>query len=497
MISPFNRVEGDLDVEVKYEKNKVVDAKFITRLFRGLELVLRNKDPMDALVVTPRVCGICGGSHLYASASALDMVYNATVPRNASRLRNVMAMAEICQNDVRHTYLMFLIDTANKKYEKYEFYPEMLKRWAPLYGSSYKEAVRWSKKYTEVYAMFGGQWPHGSAIVPGGVTTDPYPQELNKALGILRDVTQNYLEKTVLGGQLQLFLDTVKSVNDMEQWSEDFPEADISKIWKLGMEMGWHKMGFGSGVLMSYGHFPREEYVGKANREKDLIFKPGILFVNKGEMASFDQQRVIEFVNNSFYTYSMGDNVGLHPFEGETAPSIEEGKTKYTFTKCFRYDYYGQLLAPEVGALAMLAVSKNKLILDIVNRLGPNVLARVIARLVRVALYHKLMEEELETFEIGKPTYKRPEEAKAGKGYGLVEAARGSLGHWIVVKDGKIVNYQIVTPTEINMGPEDPLGNKSHVANSLIGTEVSDVRNPVEVYHIIRSHDPCTVCNVH
>ncbi|WP_255446792.1 nickel-dependent hydrogenase large subunit [Sulfolobus sp. B1] len=147
-ISPFNRVEGDLDVEVKYEKNKVVDVKFISRLFRGLEIILRNKDPWDALVITPRVCGICGGSHLYSSASALDMIYNAEVPKNAVKIRNVLAMAETCQNDIRHTYLMFLIDSTNRLYEKYEFYPEILKRWTPLVGSSYKEAIRWSKKYT-------------------------------------------------------------------------------------------------------------------------------------------------------------------------------------------------------------------------------------------------------------------------------------------------------------------------------------------------------------
>ncbi|SAI84850.1 nickel-dependent hydrogenase large subunit [Saccharolobus solfataricus] len=97
IVSPFNRVEGDLDVEVKFKENKVVDAKIVSRLFRGLELILKGKSPLDSLVITPRVCGICGASHLYASTSALDMIFNAEVPRNAIRLRNVMSMAESCQ----------------------------------------------------------------------------------------------------------------------------------------------------------------------------------------------------------------------------------------------------------------------------------------------------------------------------------------------------------------------------------------------------------------
>ncbi len=496
-ISPFNRVEGDLDVEVKYEKNKVVDVRFISRLFRGLEIILRNKDPWDALVITPRVCGICGGSHLYSSASALDMIYNAEVPKNAVKLRNVLAMAETCQNDIRHTYLMFLIDATNRLYEKYEFYPEILKRWTPLVGSSYKEAIRWSKKYTEIYAIFGGQWPHGSAIIPGGITADPYPNEINKALGILKSVTSNYLEKVVLGGNLDQFLNTVKSVKDLDQWSEDFPESDLGKIWRFGNELGWHKLGFGSGIMLSYGHFPKDEYVKEVDREKDLIFRAGIYIVNKRELLRFHQKNVIEFVNKSYYKYAKGDTIGLHPFEGETNPNMNSDKGKYTFTKCFRYNLNGELVAPEVGALAMLTVGQNPLILDIVNKLGPSVLARVIARIVRVSIYHRLIEDELEAFEFGKPTYKKPSEVKEGQGYGLVEAPRGALGHWISVKDGKIYNYQMVTPTEINMGPEDPTGNKSHVAKALIGTEVVDVSNPIEVYHIIRSHDACMVCNVH
>lgn len=494
IISPFNRVEGDLDVEVKFKENKVVDAKIVSRLFRGLELILRGKSPLDSLVITPRVCGICGASHLYASASALDMMFNAEVPRNAIRLRNVMSMAESCQNDLRHTYFMFLIDVVNKKYQEYINFEEVLKRFSPITGSSYKECFRWSKKYTEVYAVFGGQWPHGSAIIPGGVTSYPLPNEVQKAISILIDIRKNYLENVVLGGPVEQFLNTVKSYKDLLQWVEDYKDGDLSRIVEFGLEANWHKLGHGTGIMLSYGHLPFEEYVGSPSRK---YFKPGIFFVKEKEYREFDQNNILEFVTTSYYTYSKGDEIGLHPFEGETNPNILDNSKKYSLTKCFRYKMDGNLLALEVGALAMLTVSSNPLILDIIDKIGPNVLSRVIARLVRVIIYNELMINELKDYEFGKPTYKKPTEVNEGKGFGLVEAPRGSLGHWIVVKNGKIFNYQMVTPTQINMGPEDPKGNKSHLSLALIGTEVSDINNPIEVYHIVRSHDPCMVCNVH
>lgn len=494
IISPLNRVEGDLDLKVVFEKNKVVKAYPISRLFRGIEIILKGKEPMDSLVITPRVCGICGGSHLYAAAKALDMAYKADVPPNAVLLRNIMALAEIGQNDVRHTYLMFLIDTVNRKYESFPFYKDMLMRWAPFYGSSYKSAVKWSKKYTEIYAIFGGQWPHGSSMIPGGVTAEPYPEDIMKAKAIIREITSELVERVMLGGPLEQFLD-LRGMKDLEQWCQDYPEGDVCKVWNYGREMKWDKLGKGSDYLMSYGHVPLAEDYNPENPK--LMFRSGILNLKTFEVSELKQENILEFVSASYYTYSVGD-AGLHPFEGETNPiPTLENRKKYTFTKAFRYKLEDKLIAPEVGALAMLAVSGNELILDLLRRLGPSVLLREIARYVRVALISRIIEEQLEEYTFGEPTYKRPDEIKDSQGYGLLEAARGSLGHWIVIKDGKIHNYQIVTPTQINMGPEDAYGNPSHMSLALVGTEVEDLNNPIEVAHIIRSHDACMVCNVH
>jgi hydrogenase large subunit len=214
------------------------------------------------------------------------------------------------------------------------------------------------------------------------------------------------------------------------------------------------------------------------------------------EFSEVDQNNMLEFVTRSFYTYSKGD-IGLHPFDGETNPIPPFSNDKYTFTKAFRYNLNGKLIAPEVGSLSMLAVDNNPLIIDLLHKIGPSVLLREIARFVRLALINQIILEELEKFKFGEPTYKKPSEPSESTGYGLVEASRGSLGHWIVIKNGKISNYQIITPTQINMGPEDPYGNPSHMSMALIGTLVEDPENPIEIAHIVRSHDACMVCNVH
>ncbi len=493
IISPLNRVEGDLDLKVVFQGNKVVKAYPISKLFRGIEIILKNKYPMDSLVITPRICGICGGSHLMSAVEALDMAYKAEVPPNAVLLRNVMALAEMGQNDIRHTYLMFMIDTVNRKYEKMPFYKDMVLRWAPFYGSSYKAAVKWSKRYTEIYAIFGGQWPHGSSMVPGGVTTDPYPNDIMKAKGITKEITSEFIEKVMLGGPLEQFLE-LKTSKDLDQWSQDYPEGDISKLWIYGKEMGWDKIGKGSNFLMSFGHVPSAEDYTPENPK--LRFRRGILNSSTMEFSEVDQNNMLEFVTRSFYTYSKGD-IGLHPFDGETNPIPPFSNDKYTFTKAFRYNLNGKLIAPEVGSLSMLAVDNNPLIIDLLHKIGPSVLLREIARFVRLALINQIILEELEKFKFGEPTYKKPSEPSESTGYGLVEASRGSLGHWIVIKNGKISNYQIITPTQINMGPEDPYGNPSHMSMALIGTLVEDPENPIEIAHIVRSHDACMVCNVH
>ena len=137
---PVNRVEGDLDIKVTIQDNIIVDAKSIGTLYRGFENILIGRDPLDSLVITPRVCGICSVSHLTAAVKALEDAYNITPPLNAVRFRNLSLIAESLQSDLRQVFLMFMNDFTNEYYKNFSFFETANKLYAPFKG-------KFSKKY--------------------------------------------------------------------------------------------------------------------------------------------------------------------------------------------------------------------------------------------------------------------------------------------------------------------------------------------------------------
>ena len=149
-ISPVGRVEGDLDVRVDIKDGVVVDAWTQAELFRGFEVILRNKDPQAGLVVTPRACGICGASHLTCAAWALDTAWQTEVPRNAILARNLGQITESLQSLPRHHYGLFMIDMTNKNYRNSPYYEEAVKRWAPFTGTHYEQGVTISGRPVEI-----------------------------------------------------------------------------------------------------------------------------------------------------------------------------------------------------------------------------------------------------------------------------------------------------------------------------------------------------------
>ncbi|BBD66475.1 nickel-dependent hydrogenase, large subunit, HupL [Nostoc commune NIES-4072] len=161
-ISPVGRVEGDLDVRVDIEHGRVVNAWTHAELFRGFEVILRGKDPQAGLIVTPRICGICGGSHLTSASWALDTAWETEVPRNAILARNLGQIVETIQSIPRYFYGLFAIDLTNRKYRNSRFYEEATRRFAAFTGKSYELGITISAKPVEIYALLGGQWPHSS-----------------------------------------------------------------------------------------------------------------------------------------------------------------------------------------------------------------------------------------------------------------------------------------------------------------------------------------------
>jgi len=486
---PLNRVEGDLEIRVELENNRIVDAWSSGTMFRGFENLLIGRGALDGLVITPRICGICSTTHLMAAARALDQIAGVTLPDNAIRLRNVTLMVEHCQSDVRQSVLMFLPDFAAAIYAAHPLYAEAVKRYAPLAGERCIDVVRQTKTLLEIIAILGGQWPHSSFMVPGGVTYIPPLTELNQCRHILKHYRRWY-EQSVLGCTLERW-QALHSATDLDAWLDRHPDGDVGFFLRFARAAGLHTLGRGHGHFLSYGslELPTDTAVGGHGTQ---LVAAGFVTGN-GQVLPFDQIHIAEHVASSWYADYPG---GRHPFDGETDPRATgaDGK-KYSWSKAPRYTD----LPAETGPLAERIVAGDPLFADLLKRDGANLVTRQLARLTRPATLLPAMEAWLDEMiaRIDQPYYQPVDPIQDGRGFGLIEAARGALGHWVEIRDGRIKHYQIVTPTAWNGSPRDYQGVRGPWEEALIGTTVADIDNPVEAGHVVRSFDPCLVCTVH
>lgn len=493
---PLNRVEGDLEIRVELENNRVVDAWSSGTMFRGFENIMKGRGALDGLVITPRICGICSTTHLMAAARALDSIAGVAVPANAVRLRNVALMTEHVQSDVRQSLLMFMPDFATAAHAAQPLHAEAVARYAPLAGARCVDAVRQTKRVLELFALLGGQWPHSSFMVPGGVTYVPAAAELNQCRHILKHF-RSWYEQSVLGCSLERW-HAVSSAADLDAWLAEnaaHRDGDVGFLLRFARAAGLHELGRGHGQFVSYGSLdiPADSRVGAPAGGAQLVPAGFVARAGHAQSGAFDQRQVSEHVAASWYADYPG---GRHPFVGETIPLATgaDGK-KYSWSKAPRYAD----LPAETGPLAERIVAGDPLFLDLCKRDGVNLLVRQLARLTRPATLLAAMETWLAEMaaQPGQDYYAPVQELREGSGFGLVQAARGALGHWVELKDGRIAHYQIITPTAWNGSPRDGAGVRGPWEEALIGTPIADSGNPVEAGHVIRSFDPCLVCTVH
>ncbi len=201
----LNRVEGDLEFELDVEDGRVVDARCIGVMYRGFEQIMIGRTPRDAAVITPRVCGICGTAHLYAATLALEQIWQVEVPPNAARIRNLCLLAESIQNDIRQSFLMFLVDFCHSAYRSHPLFEEIMAAFEPFKGRHHLGALEQSRDAVGIVALFGGQWPHSSYMLPGGVVGKPSQRKLIDALDIISRL-QRWYEHAVIGEDLETWL---------------------------------------------------------------------------------------------------------------------------------------------------------------------------------------------------------------------------------------------------------------------------------------------------
>lgn len=509
-ISPVGRVEGDLDVRVEIEDGQVVNAWTQAELFRGFEIILRGKDPQAGLIVTPRACGICGGSHLTCASWALDTAWGTEVPRNAIIARNLGQLAESIQSIPRYFYGLFAIDLTHPKYQHSAFYEEACKRFAAFTGSSYELGVTISAKPVEIYALLGGQWPHSSYMVPGGVMCAPTLTDITRAWSILEYFRTNWLEPVWLGCSLERY-EAIQSYEDFMVWLDEKPEhanSDLGFYWRMGLDIGLDKYGAGLGRYVTWGYLPHEDRYQKPTiegRNAAMIMKSGVYDSFTDTHRLMDHTFARENTSHAWYDEGFAD---VHPFDRTTRPiqknDYDFNNGAYSWSSAVKHSDLGRM---EAGALSRQLVAGGRhgedwqhydgFILDMFKKMGgASIHLRQLARVHEQVKLYRQAERCLREFRLNEPFYIKPEQ-KDGRGWGATEAARGALCHWVEIEGGKIKNYQMIAPTTWNVGPRDGEGVLGPIESALIGTPIQDPTDPIEVGHVARSFDSCLVCTVH
>ena len=468
VVGPFNRVEGDLEVTLDVAGGRVAAARVNAPLYRGFERMLEGRDPRDALVITPRICGICSISQSTAAARALAAAMGMTPTPQGALAAALIHAAENVADHLTHFHLFFMPDFARPAYAGRAWHARAVARFTALEGGAQRSAIAARAELLHVMGLMAGKWPHTLAIQPGGVTRAPGPREKARLAATLR-AFRRYLETVLFGARLEDFV----ALRD-EAALLDWPHGDVALFLEIARDLDLGRLGRGAGRYLSFGAYPLVQ--GPA-------FAAGTLV--EGQPGPVQPEAIVEDLSHAWMT-----GAPAHPLQGQTEPDATMAEPGYTWCKAPRLGG----LPMEVGAIARQAVDGHPLALSLAARGG--VLARVGGRLLELARTQQLMEDWVAALTPGESFMTQGALPREGTGAGLVEAARGALGHWLRIRDGRIDSYQIIAPTTWNFSPRDGRGVPGPLEAALEGTP-ADGPDPVAVQHVVRSFDPCMVCTVH
>jgi uptake hydrogenase large subunit len=479
VVGPFNRVEGDLEVKLEIEGGAVKAAWVNSPLYRGFEQILNGKDPRDALVYTPRICGICSVSQSMAAASALAAAEGLIAPENGRLMQNVILGVENVADHFTHFYLFFMPDFARPVYAGEPWYPEIAARFKAVEGAASREILPARASFMHIMGTLAGHWPHTLGLQPGGTTHAIDGGEQARVLATLATF-RRFLEARTFGDSLEA-VTALASADELRAWcAKPGPAAsDLGLFLRVAAALDLDKLGRATNRFLSYGAYAQDG---------GHLFKRGAHA--EGKPQAFEPAQITEDLSSGWFAPSDGPR---HPSRGVTIPDAD-APGGYTWCKAPRLA--GKVV--EVGALARQLVDGHPLIADLVATSGGNVANRVIARLIEIARMIPALEEWTRRIVPHEPFYAQGRSLTDAEGAGLIEAARGSLGHWLTVKNGSIASYQIVAPTTWNFSPRDGSGTPGACEQALVGAPVrKGETDPVAVQHIVRSFDPCMVCTVH
>jgi hydrogenase large subunit len=482
VVGPFNRVEGDLEVRLDVEDGSVREAHVTAPMYRGFEQMLPGRAPMDALTIVPRICGICSLSQSVAAARALARACGADVPPNGIHAVNLMSAVENLADHVTHFYLFFMPDFARTAYAGRRWHGEAVRRFAAGAGEHARRATAARARWFTMMGVLGGRWPMSGSVLPGGSSRAIEASEVLRLRTLVREF-RAFLEEVLFVAPLEVVA-ALDSSAALERWRASGARAgDLCAFLDIVDDLSLSRLGRGPGRYLCVGAYEQPDGTRP--------IPPGVWDEQSKTLQPLALDAVREDLTHAWLQDT--EAVPRHPERGHTEPAPDKPGA-YTWNKAPRLD--GKVV--ETGALARQLAAGQPLLRELVAREGGNVRTRVIARLVEVAVVLPWVERWLDALVPRAPFHRAHEPLHEGHGCGPVEAARGALGHWLSVHDGRVTRYQIIAPTSWNFSPRDAAGTPGALEAALVGTPVDPGEAlPVAVQHVVRSFDPCMVCTVH
>ncbi|MBF0268386.1 MAG: nickel-dependent hydrogenase large subunit [Alphaproteobacteria bacterium] len=474
IVGPFNRVEGDLEIRLEIKDGLVQEAFATAPLFRDFEHLMEGRFPQDALVVAPRICGICSVAQSAASASALADCVGLVMPPNGRAVFNLLQALENAADHLVHFSLFFMPDFARHFYEGRPWHEKTVARFKAQQGEMARQAAAARTRLFAAMGILAGKWPHTLALQPGGSTK---PLDLAERIRLLEIIGEfrRFLEGEIFAANLErvVVLATQGELDELKR-------GDFGLFLSIADDLDLWRLGRSPAPLMSCGAFPGLE--GEAH-----LFASGLW--RDGARQELDLARITEDASRSW----LQGGQPLHPSQGTTQPEADKPDA-YSWSKAPRL--LGQSV--EVGALARQVLAGQPLVKSMFAEFGSTVATRVAARLIELARLVLQMESWAGALDPRQPFCVPFAAIDVGQGVGLIEAARGTLGHWLTIEHGKLKNYQVIAPTTWNFSPRDGQHQPGPVEAALVGVRVEEGESsPLAVQHVVRSFDPCMACTVH
>ena len=550
VIDPMTRIEGHLRVEVEAEQGRVREAWVGSTMFRGMEIILKGRDPRDAWAFTQRVCGVCTTVHALASVRAVEDALDYRIPRNALLLRNLVLAFQYLQDHAVHFYALHALDWVDllsalqADPAETARIAQRLSPWPKSSAAYFRDVQRRLQEFAESgqLGIFGnGYWGHPAYRLPPEVNllgVAHYLECLDWQREMIKPQTiiggKNPHPNWLVGGMAAPINLSDASTLNAEEFSKidraiDLATEFVEQVYYpdllaiASFYKDWAAIGGGARNYLACGEFPAHDI-----RDTDSFFFPRgiVLDRNLEEAHPYEPERVTEYVTHSWYSYSAGDDRALHPYEGETNPNYTgpeppyeylDVEHKYSWLKAPRYDDKPMEVGPLARTLVAYASGHDgarELVGEVLRRLDAppaalfSTLGRTAARGIETVLVARKLREWfttlLENIRNGDLATFNPEKwdprtwPREAQGYGFMEAPRGALGHWVKIRDGAIEHYQLVVPSTWNASPRDAKGQKGPYEMALTDNHpLLDPQRPLEILRTIHSFDPCMACGVH